>query len=168
MNLGVFDMRLHVIILVLLINQGFADSAAQTSDGAGVSPHTSLEEKQMLPTNLRAELTAQDHQIAELKTKLDHEKLLNQQLENTVSRLQSDNAAHIKTSTARIKELEAKVERRNAKRWELKEELADRAKEIESLKEIVMVSLYLYCHVETISKKRIIINNHTWHIYSNT
>ena len=158
-------MRLHVIILVLLINQGFADSASQTSDGAGASPHTSLEEKQM---NFRAELTAQDHQIAELKTKLDHEKLLNQELEKNVSCLQSDNAAHIKTSTARIKELEAKVKRRDAKLWELKEELADRAKEIESLKELMMVSLYLHCCVETISKKRIIINNHTWHIYNNT
>ena len=97
----------------------------------------------MLPANLRAELTTQDHQLAELKTKLDHEKLLNHQLENNLSRLQSDNAAHIKTSTARIKELEAKLERRDAKLQELKEEVADRAKEVESLKEILRVS-YMY------------------------
>ena len=141
-------MRLYNI--VLLINQDFVDSASQTSDGAGASPHTSLEEKQMLPANLRAELTTQDHHLAELKTKLDHEKLLNQELMNNISHLQSDNAAQIKTFTARIKELEAKVERRDTKLRELKEELTDRAKEVESLNGILMVSLYLYCCVETI------------------
>ena len=123
--------------------QGLVDGATQTSDGAGASPHTSLEEKQMLPANLRAELTAQDHQIAELKTKLDHEKLLNQDLEKCISHLQSDNAAYIKTSTARIKELEAKVERKDTKLQELREEVADRAREVESLKEILKVSYYL-------------------------
>ena len=129
---------------MLYINQ--VDSASQTSDGAGASPLTSLEEKQMMPTNLRAELTAQDHQIAELKTKLDHEKLLNQELEKNVSRLQADNAAHIETSTAanlKIKELEARVGRRNARVQELQEESADRAEEIKSLSGLLRVSSYL-------------------------
>ena len=100
----------------------------------------------MLPANLRAELTAQDHQLAELKTKLDHEKLLNQELEKNISRLQADIAAHIKTSTAansRIKELEAKVGRRNVKLRELEEESADRAEEIKSLSGLLRVSSYL-------------------------
>ena len=74
------------------INRGLVDDATQTSDGAGASPHTSLEEKQMLPANLRVELTTQDHQLAELKNKLDHEKLLNQELEKNVSHLQAGNA----------------------------------------------------------------------------
>ena len=136
---------------VLLINQGFADNASQTSDGAGASPHTSLEEKQMLPTNLRAELAAKDHQLAELKTKLDHEKLMNQELEKNVSRLQSDNAAHIEAVTAansRINKLEGKVERRDIKLRELEEESADRAEEVQSFKELLRVSLYL-CSIIT-------------------
>ena len=100
----------------------------------------------MLPTNLRAELTAQDHQLAELKTKLDQEKVLNQELEKNVSRLQTDIAAHIETSTAansRIKELEAKVGRRNIRLRELEEESADRAEEVKSLSELLRVSSYL-------------------------
>ena len=120
------------------------DSSTLTADGAGALPLTSLEEKQMLPTNLRAEFTAQDHQLAELKTKLDYEKLLNQELEKTVSHLQSDIAAHIETSTAaslRIKELEATVGRKEIRLLELEEESAARAEEIESLKKLSRVSL---------------------------
>ena len=100
----------------------------------------------MMPTNLRAELTAQDHQISDLKAKLDHEKLLNQELEKNISRLQTDIAAHIETSTAaslRIKELEARVGRRNARLQELEEESADRAEEIKSLSGLLRVSSYL-------------------------
>ena len=126
--------------------QGLVDDAGQTSDGAGASPLTSLEEIQMLPTNLRAELAAQDHQLAELKKKLDHEKLLNQELAKNVSRLQSDNAAHIETSTAanlRIQELEAKVGRRDVRLREFQEESADRAEQVKSLSGLLMVSSYL-------------------------
>ena len=104
----------------------------------------------MLP-NLRAELTAQDHQLVELKTKLDHEKLLNQELEKNLSRLQTDIAAHIETSTAanlRIKELEAKVGRRNIRLREIEEESADRAEEAKSFKELLRVSSYL-CSIVT-------------------
>ena len=122
------------------------DDASQTSDGVGASPLTSLEEEQMLPANLRAELAAQGHQIADLKTKLDREKLLNQQLKNNVSHLQSDNAAHIEISTAanlRIKELETKVKQRDTKLRELEDESVDRAEEIKSLCGILRVSLYL-------------------------
>ena len=85
-------------------------------------------------------------QIAELKTKLDHEKLLNHELEKTVSRLQTDIAAHIETSTAaniRIKELEAKVGRSNIRLREIEEESADRAEEVKSLSELLRVSSYL-------------------------
>ena len=117
-------------------------------DGAGASPLTSLEEKQMWPSNLRAELTAQDHQIADLKTKLDHEKLLNQELEKNVSRLQTDIAAHIETSTAanlKIKELEAKVERRNVRLRDFEEEFADRAEELKNLSGLLRVSSKCIC-----------------------
>ena len=85
-------------------------------------------------------------QIAELKTKLDHEKLLNHELEKIVSRLQTDIAAHIETSTAaniRIKELEAKVGRSNIRLREIEEESADRAEEVKSLSELLRVSSYL-------------------------
>ena len=91
-----------------------------------------------------AELT---DQIAELKTKLDHEKLLNHELEKTVSRLQTDIAAHIETSTAAnlsIKELQVEVGRRNVRLQELEEESADRAEEAKSFKELLRVSSYLW------------------------
>ena len=126
-------------------NQGSVDSATQTSDGAGASPLTSLEEKQMMPTTLRAELTAQDHQLAELKTKLDHEKLLNQELEKNVSRLQADNAVYIELSTAanlRIKDLQAKVGQRDVRLLKLEEESADMAEEVKCLRGLLKVSLY--------------------------
>ena len=41
-------------------------------DGAGASPHTSLENEQV---DMREELTARDRQLAGLRERLDHEEL---------------------------------------------------------------------------------------------
>ena len=60
---------------------------SQSLDGAGASPHTSLENEQV---DMREELLCKNRQLIELRERLDHEKLLNKFLQDRVSHLKSN------------------------------------------------------------------------------
>ena len=115
---------------------------SQSLDGAGASPHTSLENEQKLQVDMREELTARDRQLAELRERLDHEELLNKQLQDNVSRLKSDlvNATAVMSSASKftdtVKALKAELEEKKAKLRTLTEQAITKDDEISSTIEV--------------------------------
>ena len=97
---------------------------SQSLDGAGASPHTSLENEQKLQVDMREELTAKDRQLADLRERLDHEELLNKQLQVTVSHLKSDLTKATTTMSSASKFTDTVI-KLNAELEEKKAELRD-------------------------------------------
>ena len=84
-----------------------ARDASQSSDGAGASPLTSLEEQHKMEVDLKEELATRDHQLAELREKVDIQEIQMQLLEQTKDQLESQLCEVQQDLNQKLKEKEA-------------------------------------------------------------